>query len=274
MDDLAALRVIADPTERARRAHLAIVGAEQIRNEAIAAAYGRGITQAAIGSALGISGARVGQILQGGPGPERAFWGPEGGCVTVAVGGKTEAAKKASGEPGPVVAVEDLAAYETLRASLAEMGIQARYEVIPPPGFVDLNRPGLIVICGPRLSPLVGQILASDRTLGFGHDEAGWYLEDRKAGKIWRSPMDSGEASDIAYLGRLPRPDGRGTFVYIAGIHAAGAQGAIHYAAAELVQLWQRVRDRRFSALIRSTFDPETREVADSELLSGPHEGS
>ena len=159
-----------------------------------------------------------------------------------------------------------------LRASAAEMGIETCHEVIPPPGFVDLNRPGLVVICGPRLSPLIGQILASDRVPGFARDDDGWFLEDRKTGKTWRSPMDSGEPSDIAYLGRLPRPDGRGTFVCIAGIHAAGAPGAVHYLARALAQVWQQVRDRRFSALVRCTFDPETREVIASDLLAGPYE--
>jgi hypothetical protein len=34
--------------------------------------------------------------------------------------------------------------------------------VIPPPGLVDLNRDNLVVICGPRLSPIIAQVLASD----------------------------------------------------------------------------------------------------------------
>lgn len=274
MDDLAALQDIADPLERARRAHQALADAEQIRNSAIAEANLGGTSQVVIAEALGISRQRVSQILKGGPGPERAFWGVDGGRLTVAVGGKTEGAKQASGGLGPVVAVEDLAAYEMLRASAAEMGIETCYEVIPQPGFVDLNRPGLVVICGPRLSPLVGQILASDRAIGFTHDNAGWFLEDRKTGKAWRSPMDSGQPSDIAYLGRLPRPDNRGTFIYIAGIHAAGAPGAVHYLAGALEKVWKQVRDRRFSALVRCTFDPETREVTASELFAGPYEGN
>ena len=37
--------------------------------------------------------------------------------------------------------------------------------------------------------------------------------------------MDNGEMCDFGYLGRLPRPDGRGTFLYIGGIHAAGTSG-------------------------------------------------
>lgn len=267
--DLDALRAIPDPLDRARRAHRAIPEVEQIRNDAIAQASRKGVTQAAIGEALGVTRARISQILRGGPGPERAFWGASEGGLMVAVGGKVEAPKKASGQPGPVVAVEDFAAFEMLRGSVQELGISAKREVIGATGFVDLNRAGLVVICGPRLSPMVGQLLASDRTLAFACDDmACWYLKDRKTGCTWRSPMDEGKPSDVAYLGRLPRPDGMGTFLYMAGVHAAGAAGAVHYLANELDEVWQQVRDRRFSALIRCQFDPETRDVISSERIT------
>lgn len=35
--------------------------------------------------------------------------------------------------------------------------------------------------------------------------------------------------SDIAYFGRFPRLDGRGTFLYMAAIHAPGPAGIVHY---------------------------------------------
>jgi transcriptional regulator with XRE-family HTH domain len=268
-DDLAALRRIPGALERARRAHLAIPQLEQIRKDAIAEARDGGETQAAIGAELGISRQAISKLLQGGPGPERAFWGAADGKLTIAVGGKTEAPKMAAGQPGPVVAVEDFAAFEMLRGSVQELGISAKREVIGANGFVNLNRPGLVVICGPRLSPMVGQLLASDRNLGFACDDtACWYLKDRKTGCAYRSPMDEGDASDIAYLGRLPRPDGMGTFLYMAGIHAPGAAGAVHYLANELDEVWQQVRDRRFSALIRCQFDPATRDVITSERIT------
>lgn len=275
MDDteITGIRDITDPLLRARRAHQALPVLEQLRNEAIAEANTAGVTQAAIAEALSITAARVSQILKGGPGPERGFWAADAGRVTVALGGKTEAPKTASGPAGPVVALEDMAAYEALRASVSELGIEARHEIIPPPGFLDLNRPGLVVICGPRLSPMVGQMLASDRNITFGCAAGAWYLADQRAGETYRSPIDGGEDADIAYLGRLPRPDGQGAFVYIAGIHAVGAAGAVHYLAGNLAGIWQRVRDRRFSALVRCTFAPGTREITGSELIAGPYEG-
>ena len=170
-------------------------------------------------------------------------------------------------------AVEDVAAYEALRESVAAYGITTCYETIAPPGFVDLNRAGMVVICGPRLSPMVAQVLASDRNLGFGHDAAGWFLRDQRGGNWYRSPIDQGEDADVAYVGRLPRPDGRGTFLYIAGIHAVGAAGVVHYVAGNLAEMWQQVRTRRFSALVRCEFEPDTRAVTGSDLVAGPYEG-
>src|SRR5262249_42738982 len=143
-------------------------------------------------------------------------------------------------------------------------------EEIPPPGLIDLNRDGLVVICGPRLSPLVAQVLAADQTLVFGHDSDGWFIEDRRTGTVYRSPMDlTGAHSDIGYLGRLRRPDGRGTFTYMAGIHAAGAAGVVDWitGAGGLTELWRETRERRFSTLVRCTFDPATRHVTSSERI-------
>ena len=37
----------------------------------------------------------------------------------------------------------------------------------------NLNRDNLVVICGPRLSPIIAQVLASDPNLGFAHDDQG-----------------------------------------------------------------------------------------------------
>src|SRR5690606_3359664 len=171
--------------------------------------------------------------------------------------------------PGPVVAQEDLAAYEHLRTLAQSLGLDTRYEVIPGSGILNLNREGLIVICGPRLSPLIPQVLASDTNLVFEKDDAGWHLVDNVAGRIYRSPMDSGEPGDYAYIGRLPRLAGRGTFLYIAGIHAVGAAGVVHYLSNHLEDLYRDVRrQRRWSLLVSCRYDPETREVTASEAVT------
>jgi hypothetical protein len=80
--------------------------------------------------------------------------------------------------------------------------------------------------------------------------------------------MDSGEHADYAYLGRLPRIDGRGTFLYLAGIHAPGASGAAHYLEGHLSELYAELRTRRFSTIIACTFDPTTHEITSSERVT------
>ncbi|MGH3923260.1 MAG: hypothetical protein ACRDTT_10400, partial [Pseudonocardiaceae bacterium] len=59
------------------------------------------------------------------------------------------------------------------------------------------------------------------------HRPPGWYLTGHDT--IHRSPSDDGEHTDLAYLGRLPRTDSKGTFLYLAGIHAPGTLGAATY---------------------------------------------
>ena len=68
-----------------------------------------------------------------------------------------------------------------------------------------------------------------------------------------------GTPGDYAYLGRLPRPDGAGTFLYLAGIHAPGILGAAHYIADNIAELHRELKTRRFSVLISCQFDPADR---------------
>lgn len=218
---------------------------------------------------------RIGQIMQEvGNGPERAFWDPDDGMAVVAVGEKIEAPKEASGPLGPVVSTEARQAYDILAHVLAGQGLDSEYESISAAtgGYIDLNRRGLVVVCGPRLSPWVGQVLASDPALGFGHDKQGWYLEDRKPKEpvIWRSPMDNGQRSDYGYLGRLPRPDKRGHFLYLGGIHSPGLAGAALYLKEHLAELWAQARTNRFSLVVRCDFD-KTRNITSAELVAGPY---
>ena len=80
--------------------------------------------------------------------------------------------------------------------------------------------------------------------------------------------MDAGGAGDIGYLARLPRPDARGTFLYIAGIHAMGSSGVIHYLDRHLAEVYREVRTKRFSALVECDFDSATRKVVSSNLVT------
>jgi hypothetical protein len=186
--------------------------------------------------------------------PERAFLGT--GTVTVAVGGKLEAGKAA---PGAVVSSESFGGYEVLADLARSVGLEAACEVVSPPGHIHLNRPNLIVLAGPRLLPFINQVLEADRNLGFLNDQHGWYLVDKNTGTQYRSAIDRGDPGDYAYVGRLPRPDGKGTFLYLAGIHAPGNLGAAHYIADNLAELHRELKTRRFSMLISCQFDPADR---------------
>ena len=252
---------ITDPAERAVAVNrliddyqAAIAELSDLRRETLRELLAAGMPQMAIADLLGISKSRVSQLLSAGSRPERAFLGT--GTVTVAVGGKLEAGKA---DPGPVVSGESFSGYEVLASLARSTGLDVTYELVPPPGNVHLNRASLIVIGGPRLLPFLAQVMEADRHLGFIEDEHGWALVDKNTGTQYRSPIDSGDPGDYAYLGRLPRPDGAGTFLYLAGIHAPGILGAAQYVADNIAELHRELKTRRFSMLISCQFDPADR---------------
>lgn len=268
IDEVAGLT---DPLERARRAHQ-LVGdlstlsseATRLRREALDELLNRShMSQSEIARQLDVSRARVSQLLKSGPRPERGFLGY--GELTVVLGGKEEGNKE---RPGPVVSTDDLGGYALVADAAKELGLTTRYEVVQPPGMINLNRDNLVVACGPRLSPLIEQVLHSDPNLAFEHDEQGWYLVDRVDGVVYRSPMDRGENVDYGYIARLPRFDSGGTFLYSAGIHAPGVSGGLHYIVSNLAELYEEVKRQRFSMLIKCVFEPETRQIVSSERLT------
>ncbi|MFD5728333.1 sigma-70 family RNA polymerase sigma factor [Streptomyces sp. NPDC058368] len=273
---LSQLKDLPDPLERAKLAH-ALAGQVQdygtelqmVRNEAMNETLRVGqLNSTQLAAELGISKGRVSQLAKGAP-PERLFLGS--GKVVVALAEKLEDSRGKGGKKviqGPVIATEDVQTYERLRELAEEVGLEMTFERIPLGGNVRLNRNNLVVICGPRLSPLIEQILEGDPHLGFSKDDDGWYLTDRHTGQVYRSPMDRGESGDIAYFGRLPRPDGQGTFLYIAGVHARGSGGVVHWLNRELSNVHRELKARRFSTLISSRFDPETLEIIASEQIT------
>lgn len=274
MDDIAFKEIaeVSDPLEKTLRAHEqvaryqdAVTELLRIRREGVEGLINDGMKPAEIARHLGVTRQAVAKLIKSSPPPERAFFGT--GHLTIAVGEKREAAKE-HGRAGPTVATEDLAAFNMLSAFARELKLDADYEVVQPPGIIDLNRPNLVVICGPRLSPMIGQIIAGDQHLGFAKDDHGWHLVDRTEGQVYRSPMDDGADADFAYLSRLPRPDGQGTFLYIAGIHAIGATGVAHWLINNLTESYSEVRKRRFSTLIRCEFEPTTLKIIRSEQVT------
>jgi len=261
--DVQELTRLPDPAARARKAselidqHQAVVNElSRLRREALEEMLSHGMTQTQIATVIGMTRTRVGQLLSSGPRPERAMLGT--GTLTVAVGGKFEAGKQ---DPYAVVSAEMLASYEKVAGLARGLGLKTEYEVVPPPGFVDLNRTNLVVIGSPRILPFVGQVLAADTNVGFAKDGDGLYLSDHRTGQPYRASATAQDAVDYGYIGRLPRPDGRGTFLYLAGAHAMGTLGAVAYLENHLDDLYKEVKNRRFSLLIACSYDPIQRSV-------------
>jgi hypothetical protein len=236
------------------------------RREILEGLLRAGIPQVRIARELDMSRARISQLLTTAPGPERAFLG-SGRTLTVAVGGKTEAGRS-DGQVCGVVSAEAMAAYERIAELARSLGFTPEYELVPPPGLIQLNRDSLVVLTSPRLLPFVGQVLESDPHLGFGVDDHGWFLVDKATRRQYRSPRDTGGDVDYAYLGRLPRPDGRGSFLYAAGIHGPGTAGAAHYLEQNIGELYRELRTRRWSTLVSCRFDPATHAILSSEPLT------
>lgn len=279
MRDPAEVADVSDPIERAKAAHSlidqyqeAIAELSRVRRLSIETLLESGMTQTQVAEMLGMSRSRMSQLLSAGVRPERAFLGA--GKLTVAIGAKLEANRR---DPGGMLSVEAFAAYELLAGAARAVGLDAAYEVVPPPGLVHLNRPSLIVLTNPRLLPFLSQVMEADPHLRYVLDEDGnWYLVDVTTGIEYRSKRETGDASDYGYVGRLPRPDGKGTFLYLAGTHAQGTLGAAHFVTTNLSDLYKEVKTRRFSAIIECKFDPkEQRKVISTERVTPlyRHEG-
>lgn len=279
MPDLKSVTAISDPEQRAKALSALIdenqtMGQElaRLRRETLDELLAKGKTQTQLAELLGISRSRISMMLSAGLRPERAFFGS--GHLTFAIGSKQEVGRK---DPGNMVSVETFAAYQTLASLAKASGLDSDHEVVPQPGFVDLNRPNLVVLGGARILPFVGQVLGADPHLRFANDENGWYVKDLTTGTEYRSPRDKGEPTDYAYIGRLPRPDGKGTFLYLAGVHAQGTLGAAQFVADNIKELYRELKARKFSTVIACNFDPDQdRKIISTERITPlyRHEGS
>ena len=110
----------------------------------------------------------------------------------------------------------------------------------------------------------------TDPVIRWEHDEHGWALHDTRTGSTYRSGSDASPArpEDVAYLGRLARPDGKGSFLAIAGIHPQGSLGVAHLLATDISVLWGQAADGRFSTVVATAYDPATHEPATTTLAS------
>lgn len=263
----------ADAWTRMRRAGDLIVWHQErvteysrMRREAAEELMAQGTKQTEMAKYLGVTRARMSKLLASGPKPARALLGV--GRLTISVGGKSDGGSRAS-NPSAVISAETSAAYHVLKDLAADYNLEvSELDIVKPPGLIDLARPNLIVMTSPRLLPLVGQSLLADHNLAFQHGARGWYLEEKRTGTTFRSPSDEGEPCDYAYLGRLPRTDGNGTFLYLAGIHAMGTLGAAHYLADNIEDIYDQVKTKRWSTLIKCSYDPDTRVIQSTEAIT------
>lgn len=228
----------------------------RLRREAMDELKAGGDSNAAIGRAVGMDPSRVSRIFTKSTPPERVLFSQDGGGVLIALGSKLEHGRA---EPSDMISRDAAEAYDLIKDALRTFDVGCSREVVPAPGHVDLNRDNLVVIGSPKVLPIVGQVMGSDPTYGFAADEFGRHLVDRRSGQVYRSPRDeTGEPADRAYIGRLPRPDGLSSFLYIAGIHAPGTHGAARYLVDNAAELYRTVKNRRFSMLIEAEYDPES----------------
>lgn len=264
-DDVARVFAIEDKVERLKAATDGVAAAQQtineltrIRRAVIRELHADGWTFARIGAAAGLSRARIHQVSTQGPAPEGLFFGH--GALTVLV---------PEVRAGRVLGAPDPAAAQRLAELLRELGFTATIEHFLPGRPIELNRDGLIVLGGPELSPSLRQLILADPRLRRAVARAGDArrgIEDRAARRVYRP--GGPEPHDIAYLGRLPRPDGRGTILLIDGLHPPGSLGAIRLLATRLATLHERAGNHLFSVLIAVRYDRTTGEPLEADLLT------
>jgi hypothetical protein len=252
---------LADHLDRVRKTAQRITEAQRERDSAIIAAVRNGVSQADVARAAEITRQRVGQIVAGiDAGAERALLTPEAGStLTIAV-----VQKKDPDSGQPVLGSTTRRALDTLKDAAQELGISTKEEEIGPPGVIDLNRSSLAVMMGPRTSALVAMALSADPVIQWQRDARGrWYVTDARTGTEYHSDYDdgwqagpAGQRACFAHVGRVRRPDGRGTFLYLGGAHSPGTAGAVSYFTQQMPWLWEQVRRAAaWSAVVRTVTD-------------------
>jgi cell division protein FtsL len=269
-DELQRIMAIDDPylllrevTTRLADAQQEVTELARLRRRVVQDLHAQGLSYAQIAAKAGLSRGRIHQIRHTGPAPEGAFLGS--GAVTVATPLRRDDERGRT-----VVAVDDVSSGKRLEDLARSYGLAVTSEHVPVSGEIDLNRDGLVVVCGPRMSQDMWNTCAQDPVLRWEKTEDGpWTVVDRLTGTVHRSGQDSDPARpyDIGYLGRLPRPDGKGSLLAIAGIHTQGSLGVVQLLTSELNSLWGQVGDRRFSTLVGVEYNPETSEPRSVELV-------
>jgi hypothetical protein len=270
-DDAEVIAQLNDPVERARQAteRLAYHQGQttklaRLRREAIAELRASGLSYAKVADALGVSRARVAQLRGAGHVIEQDFFGGEVVTITMPL---------RAGADRPYVAQEDFEAAAQLARYLNSVDIETSFGQVDPSGDIDFSPPGMVLICGPKSSKVARTVIDSDPLMAFTPTKDGrWQVVDRTTGEAFTSPMDQAqpEHGDIAYVARLARPNSDRDVLVIAGVHAVGSLGAVHYLTqpANVHQLHRAVGARRFSMVVGCEFTDAPLRVQRSEAIS------
>lgn len=259
-----------DPIRRVRLAGEVILRLQQteleiarLRRQAIELAAAGGLSYSEVARQVGLTRGRVSQIRSDAPPEEREFFGI--GPVQLAV-----PLRRMPGRELPVVASEDLVARESLSELLSALAFHVEHLEIDPDEEWEPSGTDLSAICGPKSSPTIGRLLEADPALSFEpNDDGRWHVTDRKTDQVYSSAMDDKTPSniDVAYLGRI-KFDGERSLVLIAGVHAIGSLGAVHYLRTNLAELHREIGTQNFSMVITSTHDGQ--EILTSEAACPP----
>lgn len=270
--ELETIKAIHDPAVRAKRAgdllntHQGYVNQlAGIRREAIAELRATGLSYAQVGEALGVSRGRIAQLRGPAIDIEQEFFGGKVVAITTPL--------RTVGVERPVIAHEDFAAATSLARFLETFEIETTMQQVTPQGVVDFDPAALVAICGPKSSPTVRDLIGADPVFDFSPDhEERWRIVDRRSGEAFVSPIDTeGADADFAYVARLQRPDGR-PFLIIAGIHAIGSLGAVHFLTrtSNLHELHRAVGASTFSMVVSATFKRAPMQIIASEYATTP----
>ncbi|MGH3942310.1 MAG: hypothetical protein ACRDTG_27560 [Pseudonocardiaceae bacterium] len=193
---------------------------------------------------------------------ERAFFGD--GFVTVAI----PLRKGVIERERVLIAAEDSAAVDQCESILACHALPSIRTTLTP-DTIQLPDGDAIVICGPKSAPVGIWLLDRDPRLGMIEDQGQWWILDRSTGERHPSPSDGPDhpRRDIAYFAR--HLIGGRTLLHIAGIHAIGSLGMVHYLIRNLTELSATFGDGPFSLAITSDYDGLI--ITDSTLFLGPH---
>jgi hypothetical protein len=250
-------------TQRLAEAQLEVTELGRLRRRLIQDLHAQGMSYAQIAQAAGLSRGRIHQIRHTGPAPEGAFLGSAAVIVITPL-------RPAPAGDRTYVALDDLNAGKRLEELARSFDLAATSDHVQVSGEVDLNRDGLLVICGPRMSEVMRTAYARDPVISWDHDSAGWLLRDERTGNAYRSGQEDSPARpyDVGYLGRLPRPDGNGSFLAMAGLHPEGSLGVVQLLTTDIGTLWGQVGTAPFSVVVGTEYDPRTHEPVRTELLT------